>query len=141
MADPTPTHSRTNRNASEDAPALRLVTDKPLDEVGPFRFERRRQPRWKTGGRVTVVNYGDDSAGQEANKQIGSVQLYDMSAAGVGAWSQQRVPVGSRIAVFFPPHGSQRGFDRYGKVVRCEPDGNGGFDLGVELELHVQHAA
>ena len=143
MADATPTPTTdTADTPATDAPALRLVRDKPLDEVGPFRFERRQRDRWSASGRVTVVNYGDISDRQRAsNKRIGSLQLLDLSSNGVGAWSQEPVEVGSRIAVFFPERGADGGFDRYGTVRRCQPDGNGGYTVGVELEMHVQHAA
>lgn len=126
-----------------DQPTLRLVKDKPLDEVGPYRFERRLKPRWSTSGQVTIVNYGNEEPGKPSNEQkrIGSLQLFDMSATGVGAWSQSEMPVGSQVAVFFPPRGNQAGFDRYGTVVRCEHHPHQGWDIGVQLDAQFVNAA
>ena len=95
-----------------------------------------------------MVSYGnedpDDPASPDTpgNKRIGSLQLIDLSVTGMGAWSQAPLPVGSHIAIFFPQRGSEHGFDRFGKVVRCEPSHDQqGYDLGLELETHVQNNA
>ncbi len=140
---PEPPAAQTPADAAADQPTLRLVRDKPLDEVGPYKFERRRQPRWATSGRVTIVNYGQEEPGRASveSKRIGSLQLFDLSATGVGAWAQHEMPVGSRVAVFFPPRGTQQGFDRYGTVVRCEHHPHQGFDIGVQLDAQFVNAA
>jgi hypothetical protein len=40
---------------------------------------------------------------------------------------------GERLGVFFPPQGTQRGWDAYGKVLRCEPSAIG-YRLAVEFD-------
>ena len=133
-----------------DAPQLRLVRDKPLDEVGPYKFERRQEYRWTTSGQVTFVDYGqpqdrtaDLPSMDQAQKRIGSLQLRDVSGHGVGVWSQRALPMGSRVAVFFPPRGNQPGCDRLGKVVRCMPERmmGQGFEIGLVLDDTMIHAA
>ena len=122
-----------------DQPSLKLVTDKPLDEVGPYKFERRQRPRWSTSGRVTVLQYGRD-ADEDTQRRIGSLQLVDMSSDGVGAWSAEPIGEGTKLGVFFPPNGSQKGFDLFGKVVRCVAREQG-YDIGVQLEVQQASAA
>lgn len=141
---------RSQPSKTPETPELKLVRDKPLDEVGPYRFERRREHRWSTSGQVTFVDYGrpsDDPATlpamTEAQKRIGSLQMRDVSAGGVGVWSQRALPLGSRVAVYFPPRGNQAGYDRMGKVVRCQNDATlgQGFEIGLELDETMIHAA
>ncbi|MEM7576997.1 MAG: PilZ domain-containing protein [Planctomycetota bacterium] len=136
--------------AQTDQPELKLVRDKPLDEVGPYKFERRREHRWNTAGQVTFVDYGqpDDDRTQppamtEAQKRIGSLQLRDLSTGGIGVWSQRALPLGSQVAVFFPPRGNQPGYDRMGTVVRCESDTalGQGFEIGMKMDETMVHAA
>ena len=120
-----------------EAPALRLVTDKPIDEVGPFKFERRLQARWQTAGRVTFVRYGDGQDGHMSPArslgQIGSLELIDASEGGVGAWSPTPLPEGSHLSMFIPGQGGEPGVDRFGTVRQCRAS-DGGFLIGVEVQ-------
>ena len=50
-----------------------------------------------------------------------SLSLRDLSFGGLSAISQIPLMRGERLSVFFPPQGINRGWDAYGKVVRCEP--------------------
>lgn len=94
-------------------------------------FERRGETRRSLGGHVTAVRPGSMPDG--TLQRIHSLQLLNMSDGGLGAIVQEPVDVGSRIAVFFPPHGPERGFDLYGRVVRCERKTQG-FEVGVRFE-------
>jgi len=47
--------------------------------------------------------------------------------------STQPIAVGSRITVFFPPHGPEPGFDLIGEVVRCVSVDNH-HTIGVALQ-------
>lgn len=122
-----------------DQPDLKLVTDQALDDVGPYKFERRQRPRWSTSGRVTVLQYGRDED-RDAARRIGSLQLRDMSSHGVGAWSDEPIETGTKIGVFFPPHGPEKGFDLFGKVVRCASTDQG-YSIGVQLDVQATSAA
>ena len=62
-----------------------------------------------------------------------TLALRDLSLGGLSAISQQPLGAGERLAVFFPPHGSLRGWDAYGRVVRCEPS-TFGYRVAVEFE-------
>jgi hypothetical protein len=37
------------------------------------------------------------------------------------------------VSVFFPPQGASRGWDAYGRVIRCEPSGMG-YRIAVEFD-------
>ncbi|BAM02836.1 PilZ domain-containing protein [Phycisphaera mikurensis] len=129
---------------ADAAPALRLVTDKPAEDVGPFKFERRLQARWQTAGRVTFVRYGDgEDDHMNASRslgQIGSLELVDASEGGVGAWSPTPIPVGSRLSMFIPGQGGEPGVDRFGTVRQCR-ESDGGFLVGVEIVQQRMSAA
>jgi hypothetical protein len=70
---------------------------------------------------VTTLDAGGHD--QPRQKRISSIQLKDMSDAGVGALADEPIDAGTRLALFFPPHGNAPGFDLYGTVVRCQRAG------------------
>lgn len=123
---------------------LRLVADKPIEEVDPYKFERRRQARWQTAGRVTYVRYGDGQDGhRDAAKslgQIGSLELLDASEGGVGAWSPTPLPEGATLSMFIPGEAGEPGADRFGTVRRCEAR-DGGFEVGIQVAAQRLSAA
>lgn len=108
---------------------LRLVDDRQDRDTLPF--ERRTTERHRITGRATAISKDSDASG--ARNSIRSVQLQDISDGGLGALSQDPMPVNSRIAVFLPPHGPDRGIDIYGVVVRCVPYAHG-YLVGVKYE-------
>jgi hypothetical protein len=67
-----------------------------------------------------------------------SLALRDLSLGGLSAISQLPLEQGERLTVFFPPQGTQRGWDAYGRVLRCEPSG---FGYRVALEFDPLPAA
>ena len=62
-----------------------------------------------------------------------SLSLRDLSFGGLAALSDQPLEAGERVAVFFPPQGSNRGWDAYGRVIRCDP-GYLGYRVAVEFD-------
>lgn len=95
---------------------LRLTPTDP-DRDALF-FERRRANRRRASGRVTgVVQQPGDTDGPQ---RLITLLLNDLSDTGVGATAQEPVAVGSRVTLFFPPHGNEPGFDLTGTVVRCQ---------------------
>jgi|GEM_PF-3516177 len=54
-----------------------------------------------------------------------SLAIRDVSFGGLSAITQVPLLQGERVSVFFPPQGINRGWDAYGKVVRCEPSSFG----------------
>lgn len=85
-------------------------------------FERRRHPRQRARGQVTAVirEPGQD----EGPAKMLTLDLIDRSLGGLGVRTTQPIPVGSKITVFFPPHGAELGFDLIGEVVRCRSNGD-----------------
>lgn len=133
---PTDEDAAAQDAADSGAPTLRLVRDKPAEDVGPFKFERRQGSRWQTAGRVTFVRYGDGEdehmSASRSLGQIGSLELVDASEGGVGAWSPTSLPEGARLSMFIPGSPGEQGVDRFGTVRRCVP-ADGGFLIGVEI--------
>lgn len=86
-------------------------------------FERRRHPRRPARGQVTAVIRQPGAHEDDPAKML-TLDLIDLSDSGVGASATEPIPVGSRITVFFPPHGPEPGFDLAGEVVRCRSNDN-----------------
>jgi hypothetical protein len=96
-----------------------------------LRMERRLFPRkevhaWVEGCRL------DHSLAALRDRRI-SFALRDLSLGGMSALSQSPVQVGERVGVFFPPQGSHRGWDAYGRVIRCEASAMG-YRVAVEFD-------
>lgn len=110
---------------------LKLTQSSPDQDVLPF--ERRREPRRRAVGQVTALRTAS-RPGQ--NSRICSLRLTDMSDSGLGAVVSEPLEIGSTLAVFFPPHGPERGFDLYGQVVRCQPTDRG-HELGIRFDARA----
>ena len=118
-----------NRELIMSQAALKLVSLESADRDS-LRFERRDAHRRLLSGRVTSVQR---SVEQDAStNRICSIQLLDISDTGLGGVVQQPVQKGASIAVFFPPHGTDFGWDRYGHVVRCDGCEHG-YQIGIRF--------
>ena len=62
-----------------------------------------------------------------------SLALRDLSLGGLSALTDMPLNRGERVTVFFPPQGVSRGWDAYGKVIRCEPSAMG-YRLAMEFD-------
>ncbi|QQE11809.1 PilZ domain-containing protein [Planctomycetota bacterium] len=111
-------------------PTLRLIDDSAL-EPDSYVFDRRRCMRRRASGTVTAVSTPSDDS--DAPKRIRSLQLIDSSETGVGAIMTEEIDLGSRIVMFFPSHGNEKGFDLVGHVVRCHQCKDG-YRVGVKLK-------
>jgi hypothetical protein len=105
------------------APALRIT-----EESGA---ERRMFPRKEVHARIEGKRL-DHSIMAHRQPHI-SLALRDLSLGGLSAISHGPVERGERISVFFPPQGPKRGWDAYGRVLRCEPSALG-YRVAVEFE-------
>ncbi len=113
--------------------SLRLV--KPDDDPPDvYRMERRNAIRHSLSARVTAVRKEYDSDGPR--NQIWSRQLVNISDTGLGALIQEPLEPGSHLAIYFPPHGPDRGFDLFGRVVRCIPRDTG-HEIGVQFQTRM----
>jgi hypothetical protein len=109
--------------------ALKLVAVDPADS-DVLRFERRQTSRHNICGCVTSLQKSP-GLGTEGNR-ISSLQLLNISDTGMGGVLQEPVELGTSISAFFPPHGPEHGFDRYGYVVRCTQISNG-YEVGIRF--------
>jgi hypothetical protein len=93
--------------------------------------ERRMFPRKVVHTRVDSVRL-DHTIQARRQPQV-SLALRDLSVGGISAISQTPLEHGERLTVFFPPQGASRGWDAYGRVIRCEPSGMG-YRVAVEFD-------
>ncbi len=114
-------------------PALRLIRpdDRPMDVLP---FERRQGDRRGLKGRVTGIVRGPEK--QDMKVKVCGLTLCDLSATGLGVCSQEPIATGTRLSVFMPPHGHDRGQDLSGQVVRCHKTA-AGYIIGVQLEQAI----
>ncbi len=101
-------------------------------QIGPdTTAERRVFPRKEVHARIEGKRL-DHSLLAHRQPHV-SLALRDLSLGGMSAISQTPMIRGERLSVFFPPQGSQRGWDAYGRVIRCEPSGIG-YRVAVEFD-------
>lgn len=111
--------------------ALRLVAQDSTHQ-DTLKFERRQTHRRVISGRVTSLQQSANPSLQ--HNKICSLQLLDISDAGLGAIVDNPIEPGSPISIFFPPHGPEQGFDRHGQVVRCVKREHG-HQIGVRFTI------
>ena len=109
--------------------SLKLVDPESTDP-DVLRFERRRCPRHSTSGQVTAVQEAADPTTHTA--RICSLQLLNISDTGLGALTDDEIPCGTLIRVYFPSHGAEGGFELFGSVVRSVRRETG-HEIGVRL--------
>jgi hypothetical protein len=93
--------------------------------------ERRLFPRKEVHTRVQGRRM-DHSIAAHRHPYL-SLSLRDLSIGGLSAISQNPVDRGERVAIFFPPEGIKRGWDAFGRVLRCEPSSLG-YRVAVEFD-------
>jgi hypothetical protein len=100
--------------------------------IGPdTAVERRMFPRKEVHTRIEGVRL--DHTIRARREPHVSLALRDLSVGGMSALSQTPLERGERVSVFFPPQGASRGWDAYGRVVRCEASGMG-YRVAVEFD-------
>jgi hypothetical protein len=62
-----------------------------------------------------------------------NLQLRDLSVGGLSALSDRPLSKGEHLTVTFPPQGTLRGWDAFGRVLRCDPSGLG-YRVAVEFD-------
>jgi len=93
--------------------------------------ERRVFPRKEIHARIDGMRH-DNTIEALRQPQL-SLALRDLSLGGLSAISQTPLGRGEKLTVFFPPQGVNRGWDAYGRVIRCEPSGFG-YRVAVEFD-------
>ena len=99
--------------------------------TAPQGAERRVFPRKEVHARIEGKRM--DHTLDACRQPHLSLALRDLSVGGLSAISATPVKAGERITVFFPPQGPIRGWDAYGRIVRCEPS-TFGFRVAVEFD-------
>jgi hypothetical protein len=94
--------------------------------------ERRMFPRTDCHRRVQGCRMDHTIAARR--QPYLSLAMRDISAGGLCATTHAKLELGEEIAVFFPPEGSNGGWDARGHVVRCEPA-----PLGYQIALSFDH--
>ena len=62
-----------------------------------------------------------------------TLHLRDLSLGGLSAISAVPLAGGERLTVFFPQNGPLRGWDAYGRVIRCD-ESSMGYRVAVEFD-------
>ena len=106
-----------------DMPSLRIA-----DTGGA---ERRIFPRKECSARVEGRRL-DNTLTARQQPQL-SLDLRDVSLGGLSAISQMPLQRGERLTVFFPENGPLRGWDAFGRVLRCAPSALG-YRVAVEFD-------
>lgn len=118
----------------------RLNRDDGAEGPVTIRFERRGAARHPAAGHVTLLRRGGGSQ-DDIRGRVQSVRLANMSQTGIAARSDLPLPLDESVAMFFAPHGPERGFDLYGRIVRCTRHDAGGYDIAVAFNLEPRPAA
>ena len=94
--------------------------------------ERRMFPRKEVSFRVEGRRL--DHAIEARQSRTSAAAAATFRSAGLSAIST--MPVGARRAGdgFLPPEGPARGWDAYGRVIRCDPSPAGGYRLAVAFD-------
>src|SRR3954452_24895074 len=93
--------------------------------------DRRMFPRKEVHARIEARRM-DHSIDARRQPNL-SLALRDLSIGGLSAIIDVPLRRGERVSVFFPPQGISRGWDAFGKVVRCEPSATG-YRLAMEFD-------
>lgn len=110
-------------------PRLAARTDDA--ESDSLRLDRRLFPRREVHSWVEARRL-DHSLSALRERRV-SFAMRDLSLGGLSAISSAPIDAGERISVYFPPQGTQRGWDAYGRVLRCEPSATG-YRVAVEFD-------
>jgi hypothetical protein len=100
--------------------------------TAPKSAERRVFPRREVHARVEGKRLDHTIAACQIPHV--SLALRDLSVGGMSAISDTPMQAGERVTVFFPPMGPMRGWDAYGRVVRCDQS-TFGYRVAVEFDI------
>ena len=93
--------------------------------------ERRMFPRKEF--HVRVEGRRMDHTVQARQMPQLNLALRDLSLGGLSAISQMPLAAGERLTVCFPANAASRGWDAYGRVIRCQPSATG-YRVAVEFD-------
>jgi hypothetical protein len=99
--------------------------------TAPKASERRIFPRKEIHARIEGKRM--DHTLSACKQPHVSLALRDLSVGGLSAISDTPLQAGERVTVFFPPQGLLRGWDAYGRIVRCDSS-TFGYRVAVEFD-------
>ena len=108
-----------------------LKMPNPFTAAAESGAERRMFPRKQVQYHVEGRRR-DHTVTARQNPQL-SLTLRDLSLGGLAAISDVPLESGETLSVFFPPQGSNRGWDAHGRVIRCNWTGSG-YRVAVEFD-------
>jgi hypothetical protein len=106
---------------------LRMPKSLPADPWA----ERRNFPRKEF--HAQVQGHRMDHTIEARQQPRLSLMLRDLSLGGLSAICDRPVDKGEHLSVTFPPQGTLRGWDAFGRVIRCDPSGLG-YRVAVEFD-------
>jgi hypothetical protein len=101
-----------------------------LNSTDPW-SERRMFPRKEV--HISVQGHRLDHTIQARQEPRMALALRDLSLGGLSAISDRPLNAGEHLSVVFPPQGTLRGWDAFGRVIRCDPSGMG-YRVAVEFD-------
>ncbi len=110
------------------------VTPIEYQTMEPMHDDRRVFPRMKVSGTVHGHRFG---TGTEALAAV-SIDLRDISISGVSGWANRELTRGDRLHIHFPADGFKRGFNTFGKVVRCDAKATG-YSVAIQFDKLLTH--
>ncbi len=108
--------------------ALLKIPDRQTEDSGA---ERRMFPRKEFS--ASVESHRIDHTVQARQHPRLTLALRDLSLGGLSALSPTPLDRGERLTVYFPPTNGLRGWDAYGRVIRCDRSAMG-FRVAVEFD-------
>ena len=93
--------------------------------------DRRMFPRKEI--HATVQGHRTDHTIEARQQPRLLMMLRDLSLGGLSAICDRPVDAGEHLSVTFPANGLLRGWDAFGRVLRCDPSGLG-FRVAVEFD-------
>ena len=113
--------------------ALLKMPNRRIAEVEQAAAERRMFPRKQITASVQGRRL-DNTISARQFPQL-TLTLRDLSLGGLAATSPTPLDRGERLNFFFPEQGPLRGWDAYGRVIRCDPAATGiGYRVAVEFD-------
>ena len=94
-------------------------------------LDRRLFPRKEI--HATVVSQRLDHTIDARQMPRLNLMLRDLSLGGLSAICDHPLQQGEHLTVFFPQNGALRGWDAFGRVLRCDPSGMG-YRVAVEFD-------
>lgn len=120
------------RDTEKYQPSLRLGgRDEAMDRNETLVLERRIFGRRRVN--VTADARRLDHTVAARREPRVKLMVKDLSLGGLAAVSSTKVECGEFVGVTFPPELGQRGWNAFGRVIRCEA-GDEGYHVAVEFE-------